>query len=84
VTGIFEIVAAVRLRRLIEGEWLLGLSGAASVLLGVLLVMMPGAGLIAWVWLIGAYAVLFGLMLLALAFRLRRYGQSASTRQPAI
>jgi uncharacterized membrane protein HdeD (DUF308 family) len=84
VTGIFEIAAAVRLRRLIEGEWLLGLSGAASVLLGVLLAMMPGAGLVIWVWVIGAYAVLFGLMLLALAFRLRQYGRSASTRQPAI
>src|SRR5438477_8466674 len=60
VTGILEIVAAVRLRRLIEGEWLLGLSGAASVLLGVLLMLMPAAGLVAWVWVIGAYALLFG------------------------
>lgn len=71
VTGIFEIAAAVRLREMIEGEWLMGLSGFLSVLLGAFLMANPGAGLIATVWMIGIYAVLFGVTMLALAFRLR-------------
>lgn len=83
VSGIFEIAAAVRLRRVIEGEWLMGLSGVLSILLGVLIVAMPGAGLLAWVWMIGAYALLFGLAMLALAFRLRSLGQRSTTRGTA-
>lgn len=71
VTGIFEIVAAVQLRKEIEGEWLLGLGGIASVLFGVLLVGFPGAGALAVVWIIGAYSMLFGILLMTLAFRLR-------------
>ena len=72
LTGALEIAAAIRLRRVIQGEWLLGLVGAASVLLGVVLLAAPGAGLLAWVWMLGAYALVFGLGLLGLAFRLRR------------
>jgi uncharacterized membrane protein HdeD (DUF308 family) len=73
VTGIIEIVAAVRLRREIEGEWLLGLSGVVSVLFGVLLAVRPGEGAIAVTWLIGICAIVFGVALLALAVELRRY-----------
>jgi uncharacterized membrane protein HdeD (DUF308 family) len=72
VTGILEIVAAIRLRREIEGEWALGLSGALSVIFGVLLVVLPApAGLLSLVWLVGAYAVATGVLLLILAFRVR-------------
>lgn len=72
VTGVFEIVAAVQLRKEIEGEWLLALSGIASVVFGVLLVGFPGAGALAVVWIIGAYSMLFGILLMILAFRLRQ------------
>ena len=72
VTGILEIAAAIRLRREIEGEWALGLSGALSVIFGVLLVVLPApAGLLSLVWLVGAYAVATGVLLLILAFRVR-------------
>ncbi|MGH8564092.1 MAG: HdeD family acid-resistance protein [Gammaproteobacteria bacterium] len=71
VTGVFEIVAAVQLRKEIEGEWLLGLGGIASVVFGVLLVGFPGTGALAVVWIIGAYSTLFGILLMTLAFRLR-------------
>jgi len=73
LTGVLEIAAAVRLRRTIQGEWLLGLNGAFSVLFGILLVAIPVIGLLTLVWLVGAYALVFGLLLLGLAFRLRRH-----------
>jgi uncharacterized membrane protein HdeD (DUF308 family) len=72
ITGIFEIAAAVQLRKEIEGEWLLAFSGIASMIFGLLLVVFPGASALAVVWLIGAYSLLFGILLLALTFRLYR------------
>lgn len=71
VTGVLEVAAAVRLRKQIRGEWLLGMSGFLSILLGLALVLMPIAGLLVVAWWIGAYAVVSGTLLLALAFRLR-------------
>jgi len=74
VTGVLEIVAAVHLHRA-HGEWLLILNGILSVLFGLLAVIWPGAGLLTLLWLIGTYAIIFGGVLLVLAFRLRsRHG----------
>jgi uncharacterized membrane protein HdeD (DUF308 family) len=71
VTGTMEVIAAVELRRVITNEWFLILSGLLSVAFGVLLLVQPGAGALAIVWLIGAYAVIFGVGMLAFAWRLR-------------
>jgi uncharacterized membrane protein HdeD (DUF308 family) len=74
-TGILEIVAGIRLREVIANEWLLILMGVLSVLFGFLILIFPGAGALAIVIWIGAYALLFGIMLIALAFLLRRFRQ---------
>jgi uncharacterized membrane protein HdeD (DUF308 family) len=71
ITGIFEIVAAIQLRRLIVGEWAMILSGLLSIALGVLLFVFPGAGAVSLMWMIGIYAILFGTTLIILAIRLR-------------
>jgi len=70
-TGIFEIIAGIRLRRVITNEWLLLVQGALSLLFGILILFAPGVGALAIVLWIGAYACVFGIALLALAFRLR-------------
>jgi uncharacterized membrane protein HdeD (DUF308 family) len=75
VTGVLEIVAAIELRKVIDNEWLLGLGGLASIVFGVLLAVQPAAGLLTVVWLIGAYAVVFGVLLVGLAFKIRSIGQ---------
>lgn len=70
-TGVLEIIAAVRLREEIRNEWLLGLSGALAVAFGALLLFAPGAGALAMVLWIGAYALVYGALLVFLGFRLR-------------
>ncbi|MFC6763653.1 HdeD family acid-resistance protein [Natrinema soli] len=73
VTGAFELYAAVKLREEIDDEWWLALGGLVSVVFGLLLVFLPGPGALAVIWLIAAYAIVFGALLLALAWRLRRW-----------
>lgn len=71
VTGVLEIAAAIQLRRVITGEWLMILTGIASMVFGILLVIFPGAGALAMLWVIASYAIIFGVLLIILAFRLR-------------
>ena len=77
VTGILELMAALR-RRERGGRWPLALLGIGSVVLGVILVLFPGAGALALVLVIGAYAIVAGLMLLAAAYRLRELHAAVS------
>jgi uncharacterized membrane protein HdeD (DUF308 family) len=74
VTGVLEIVTAIRLRRELRNEWLLVLSGALTVVFGVLLVVWPASGVLALITLIGSFALVFGVLLVALAVRLHRHG----------
>jgi uncharacterized membrane protein HdeD (DUF308 family) len=71
MTGVFEILAAIRLRRYISGEWLLALSGVMSLAFGVLVFAFPGAGAVSIAWLLGIYAAAGGLVLIMLGLRLR-------------
>lgn len=79
-TGVLEIVAAIRLRRVIRGEWLMILAGIVSIVFGVLVFLFPGAGALALVWLISFYAALTGALLLALAFRARKWAGAPGHR----
>jgi uncharacterized membrane protein HdeD (DUF308 family) len=80
LTGVLELVGAVRLRRELKHEWLLGLAGLLSIAFGVMLVITPGAGALVITWLIGWYALFVGGLLLALAWRLHRL--QSELRQP--
>jgi uncharacterized membrane protein HdeD (DUF308 family) len=79
-TGVFQIAAAIRLRKEIEGEWLLVLSGALSVILGLAILAfmwwVPGASIVSVGWVIGVYALINGFALVMLALRLRKVGES--------
>ena len=82
VTGGLEIGAALRMRKEIRGEGWLILSGILSVVFGVLVMLAPAAGALAMVMFIGAYALVFGAMLLGLAFRLRRRREEVPATMP--
>jgi uncharacterized membrane protein HdeD (DUF308 family) len=73
VSGVFQIIAAIRLRREIANEWMLILSGALSVVFGALMIISPGAGALAVLWVIGSFAIAFGVLLVILAFRLKKH-----------
>lgn len=74
ITGVLEVVAAFRLRKVIHDEWWLAIGGIASIVFGVLMLVMPAAGALALVWLIASYAIVFGALLIALAVRLHGLG----------
>jgi len=72
-SGVLEIVAAVRLREIISNEWLLVLAGLVSVAFGVWLIAQPERGTIAVLWMIGTYAIVFGVLIVVFAFRIRSF-----------
>jgi uncharacterized membrane protein HdeD (DUF308 family) len=75
LTGVLEVIAAIRLRKEIEGEWLLAISGVLSVLFGLALIVRPVTGALAVIWLIGAYSIAFGALMIVLGFRMRSWSQ---------
>jgi uncharacterized membrane protein HdeD (DUF308 family) len=80
ITGALDIAIAVRLRRVLRGEWLLALGGMVSILFGVLVFAFPPAGALALVWMISVYAVLSGALLFALGVRTRRASRELPMR----
>jgi uncharacterized membrane protein HdeD (DUF308 family) len=73
LTGIFELVAAAQLRKMVPNEWLLIIGGLASIAFGILMFVFPLVGVLAVIWLIGAYAVFFGIVLIGFSLRLRTH-----------
>jgi uncharacterized membrane protein HdeD (DUF308 family) len=83
ITGVLDIALAVRLRKFIRGEWLLILSGILSIAFGVLVFLYPDTGALTLVWLISAYALITGVLLLALAFYLRQRTRNVQSNRRA-
>lgn len=79
VSGGIELMAAYQLRDVIRREWLLALDGVVAILFGVALIVFPSAGALAVVWLIGAFAIVSGVILLMIAFRLRGSARATGT-----
>jgi uncharacterized membrane protein HdeD (DUF308 family) len=77
VTGFMEIVAAFALRGFAAREWALGLAGVLSVIFGIILFIFPGAGLLSILWLVGIYAIVFGILFIVRAFQMRSWASSA-------
>jgi uncharacterized membrane protein HdeD (DUF308 family) len=74
VTGAMRIAMAVRLRKEIEGEWMLGLSGVVSILFGIIIMAQPALGVLAMLYLVAFWAIVVGALLIALAFKARKAG----------
>jgi uncharacterized membrane protein HdeD (DUF308 family) len=82
VTGILQIVLAVRLRKEIHNEWILILSGVISTVFGVLAILFPGAGALAMVMIVSFYSMFTGILLLTLAFKARSWRKGKTPSQP--
>ena len=82
LTGIMQVAGAIRLRQEVKNEWLLGISGVLSILFGVYVFLFPGGGALALAWLIGLYALFFGITFIGLGLRLRNHHQNISGHNP--
>ena len=79
-TGLLKVLMAVAFRREIENGWLMILGGLLSVLFGVILGFLPGAGLLTLVWLVGIYALILGVALVVLGLLDRGHPQANESR----
>ena len=80
VMGIFQIIAAIDMRRQIDNEWWLILGGVLAVLFGAYLAIFPGDGLLTLVWLVGFWAIVFGFLNFMLSWRLRALQSQATAK----
>jgi len=80
VHGIFEIIGAIQLCKEIDNEWMLILGGVLSVLFGLLVIFAPGAGALGLLWAIASYSILFGVLFIGLALRLRKHSHPTEFR----
>ena len=74
LAGLFKIITAFRIRSEVRGEWVLGLSGLISILVGLILMLRPGTGVLAVAWLIGIFAIILGIFQLLLGQKFRKIG----------
>ena len=82
VTGVFEVAAAIRLRKVIANEWVLGLTGVLSIVAGIALLIWPVAGLGAIILVVGAYALAFGVLMIVAGIRIRAWGAGRTAPAP--
>lgn len=83
LTGLMEIIFAIQMRREISNEWWMILSGILSIVFGALLIIFPGTGILSLLWLVGAYAFIFGAFMIILAFRLKGMRPGTGERVPS-
>jgi len=76
--GVLEIMAAIRLRKVIEGEWFLVLAGVCYILFGILLISKPGTGILSLLWAVALFACIFGLLLIVLGFKVKAFANPGS------
>ena len=79
VGGIYRIVFAVRVRKYVSTEWWIALSGVLSIVLGLLFLAYPVAGLVSLAVWIGAVVLLYGIFQIMAALRLRKLGTTLGT-----
>jgi len=79
VGGIYRIMFAVSVRKYVDNEWWIGLSGLLSIVLGVLFFAYPVAGLLSITVWIGAVVLLYGIFQIMAALRLRKLASTMGT-----
>lgn len=77
--GVADVMTGIKMRDVIDNEWEHIVAGALSVIFGVLLLVWPGAGLLALAWLVGVFAILYGIAMIALAFRVKNFRTRVGT-----
>ncbi len=81
LTGIAQVMTAYQLRKEIENEWFLGVAGAMSIIFGAFIALFPAGGALAIAWLIGVYSIMFGVLFISLALRLRDRESTSQDQQ---
>jgi uncharacterized membrane protein HdeD (DUF308 family) len=81
--GFLELITAIRLRRIVPGEWLDALAGVLMIMFGVFLLLFPGVGALSVLWMIGTFAIAIGILMIALGFKMRSLRDTGGRAQQA-